>query len=317
MKLVACDLIRHLAALGTPELKIDSSVYSLPRMLRLPDQVNPKSGLCKVELAHDELMQYSAEQITELAAQPRGSLWSDDELPQFPIEVACNWWTSTLARVRHPREFRIKTAQVAGLRVRPDGYVVDELTSAAMPSCIKDIFEAHPPAGARNRCELQIACWAKAVKMPYAEAQALLSAWTDGNRPELSADNAHRKADSIIHSVYRNGTYGYSCAAARAAARSIGCEPNCQDCQAVQRRQQRQVHSLRVCHDDQWSPGHRITLEQSRGLIARAIDESIAECADGSADSLSDRAAGRGQDACGNRIACPAWHAGGVCRPYA
>ncbi len=313
MKLIALDLIQHLAAHGAPEMKIDASVYSLPRMLRLPDQVHPTSRLYKIELPHDELMRCSATEIIELAARPRGSLWSADDLPQFPVETAAKWWASTLARVRQPRAFRIKTAQVAGLKVRPDGYVVDELTSAAMPACIKGIFDAQPPAGTRNRCELQIACWAKAAKLPYAKALALLSAWTDRNRPELSADNARRKADSIIRSVYRNGSYGFSCAAARAAARAAGYEPNCPDCKVVQRRQQRQVHSLRVRHDDQWSPGHRITLEQSRGLIARAINESIA----GSGDRApGDRATGPGQDACGDRSAGPARYAGGVCRAH-
>lgn len=319
MKLVALDLIQHLAAHSAPEMQIDSSVYSLPRMLRLPDQMNPKSGLHKVELTHDELMQCSAEQITELAARPRGTLWADDQLPQAPIAAASHWWTSTLARVRQPREFRIKTAQVAGLKVRSDGYVVDELTRSAMPSCIQTIFNANVPSGGRNRCELQIACWAKAAKLPYAKALALLSAWTDRNRPELSADNAHRKADSIIRSVYSNASYGFSCAAARAAARSAGvpgAEPNCRDCPVVQRRQQRQVHSLRLRHDDQWSPGHRITLEQSRGLIARAIDESIAGRGRHSGGAPGHSAAGRGQDACGDRIAGPTRHTRGVCRTH-
>ena len=321
MKLVALDLIQHLASHGAPEMQIDSSVYSLPRMLRLPDQMNPKSGLYKVELSHDELMRCSADQITNLAAQPRGALWSNGDLPKRPFPEASQWWASTLARVRQPREFRIKTAQVAGLKVRPDGYVVDELTSSAMPSCIKGIFDANLPSGTRNRCELQIACWAKAAKLPYAKALALLSAWTDRNRPELSADNAHRKADSIIRSVYSNASYGFSCAAARAAARLAGIpgvKPNCADCPAVQRRQQRQVHSLRVRHDDQWTPDQRITLEQARGLIARHIDDRVApgrwRSARAGQRDIGHRAAGCGQDACGDRIAGPSRHAGGVCR---
>lgn len=317
MKLVALDLIQNLAAHGAPEMQIDSSVYSLPRMLRLPDQMNPKSGLYKVELSHDELMRCSTKQITELATKPRGSQWSDDDLPQRPVPLAAQWWASTLARVRQPREFQIKTAQVAGLKVRPDGFVVDELTSSAMPSCIKGIFDANPPSGIRNRCELQIACWAKSAKLPYAKALALLSAWTDRNRPELSADNARRKADSIIRSVYSNASYGFSCAAAQAAARSAGIpgvKPKCSDCPVVQRRQQRQVHSLRVRHDDQWSPRHRIALEQSRGLIARAIDDSVAG---GGSGAISDRATGGRQDACGDRITGPSRHADGVCRTHA
>lgn len=314
MKLVALDLIRHLASHGEPEMKIDSSVYSLPRMLRLPDQVNPKSGLYKVELTHDELMRYSADQITTLAARPRGSLWNADDLPPAPCPKASQWWASTLARVRQPREFRIKTAQVAGLKVRPDGFVVDELISPEMPPCIKGIVGAKAPPGNRNRCELQIACWAKSAKLPYGKALPLLLGWTGRNRPELSIDNAHRKAESILRAVYGNPSYGFSCAAARSAARGVGLEPNCGGCPVVKRRQQRQVHSLRVRHDDQWSPGQRIPLEHARGLIAAAIDERVALTRHGES---GDRAAGRRQDARGSAIASPAQDPGGVRHSHA
>jgi hypothetical protein len=317
MKLVVHDLVKHLASRGVPEMKIDSSVYSLPRMLRLPDQLNARSGLFKIELSHTELHRLTASQITALAVQPRGSLWSADDLPRSPAPKAAAWWASTLARVRQPREFRIKTAQVAGLKVRPDGYVVDELASATMPSCIKAIFDANPPLGTRNRCELQIACWAKGAKLPYPRALALLSAWTDRNRPELSAQNALRKADSIIRSVYGNTSYGFSCAAARSACQSMGFEPNCQNCDVVQRRAQRQVHSLRVSHDEQWSPPHRINLEESRGLIAAAIDDAIATAGGASGGAPGYRAAGCGQDACGDPSPGPARHPGGVCRAHA
>lgn len=321
MKLVALDLIQHLASHGAPEMKIDSSVYSLPRMLRLPDQVNPKSGLYKIELTHTELMLLSADQVVALAHKPRGSLWSEANLPQHPIPAAAEWWASMLARVRQPREFRIKTAQVAGLKVRPDGFVVDELISPEMPPCIKGIVGAKAPPGNRNRCELQIACWAKSAKLPYGKALPLLLGWTGRNRPELSIDNAHRKAESILRAVYGNPSYGFSCAAARLAARGVGLEPDCGGCPVVKRRQQRQVHSLRVRHDDQWSPRHRITLEQSRGLIARHIDDRVApgrrRSARAGQDDVGHRAAGRGQDACGDRIAGPSRHTRGVCRAHA
>ncbi len=276
MKLVALGLINHLTSQGAPKITIDASVYSLPRMLRMPDQFHPRSGLYKVELSHRELFQCSIDEIVALAGQPRGALWLAEELPARPHPSAAAWWSSALARAQLPREFRIKTAQVAGLRVRPDGYVVDELTSAKMPSCIKAIFDANVPAGSRNRCELQIACWAKSAKIPRDRALAMLSAWTDRNRPELSADNARRKAESIIRSVYGNARYGFSCVAARSAARAAGTEPACNDCPVVRQRSRRQVFSLRLRHDDQWSPVPPISLEHARELIAAAINERVA-----------------------------------------
>lgn len=297
MKAVALALVQYVAAMGAPAMTIDSSVYSLPRMLRLPDQPNPRSGRYKIELSHRELFEASAEQIVKLAGHPRGPLWTVNELPAAPTPEAAQWWAAALARARQPREFRIKTAQVAGLKVRPDGYVVDELATTTMPSCIKSIFDANVASGSRNRCELQLACWAKAAKKSYGQALAMLSAWTDRNRPELSAENAHRKADSILRSVYANATYGFSCAAARSVARAAGVTHTCDDCQAVRPRHQRQIHSLRVRHDAQWSSLTPITIEDARGLVAAAINERISPGGQPVARRAGDCATRRGQNA--------------------
>jgi hypothetical protein len=278
MKAVALELVRHLAAQGAGDITIDRAVYSLPRMLRLPDQVNLKSGLFKIELRHHELFQMTADQITNLARHPRGSLWSADDLPKGPVPAAVQWWAKALARAREPREFRIRTAEVAGLKVRPDGYVVDELATSDMPPCIAGVVQAVVSPGTRNRVELQLACWAKGAKMPFDQALALLTSWTTANRPELSAENAKAKAESIVRSVYGNASYGFSCIAARSAARAVGVAYHCDACQAVRPRSLRQVYSLRIRHDAQWNPPERISLEDARGLAARIIDRRVAAC---------------------------------------
>jgi hypothetical protein len=276
MKVVALELVRHLAAQGAGDMTIDRAVYSLPRMLRLPDQVNPKSGLYKVELRHHELFQLTPDQITHLARQPRDSLWSADDLPGEPVPAASEWWARALGRAREPREFRIRTAEVAGLMVRPDGYVVDELVTSDMPPCVAGMVQAASSPGSRNRVELQTACWAKGAKLPFDKAMALLAAWTTANRPELSAENARAKAESIVRSVYGNASYGFSCIAARSAVRAVGLGTQCKNCQAVRSRSWRQVDSLRVRHDTQWNSPKRISLEDARGLTTRIIDRQVA-----------------------------------------
>ena len=278
MKAVAIELVRHLAAQGAGDMAIDRAVYSLPRMLRLPDQVNPKSGLFKIELRHQELFQLTADQIMDLARQPRSSLWSAEDLPDGPVPLAAQWWSKALARAREPREFRIRTAEVAGLKVRPDGYVVDELVISAMPPCIAGMGNAVASPGTRNRVELQLACWAKGAKLPFDQALELLATWTTRNRHELSVENARAKAESIVRSVYGNASYGFSCIAARSAARAVGVACPCEACQAVRPRSLRQVYSLRVRHDAQWNPPLRISLENARGITARIIDRRVAAC---------------------------------------
>jgi hypothetical protein len=313
MKTVVLELVRHLAAQGGADMNIDRAVYSLPRLLRLPDQVNPKSGLFKIELRHQDLFQLTADQIMDLARQPRGSLWPADDLPNEPVPAAAQWWSKALARAREPREFRIRTAEVAGLKVRPDGYAVDELVSENMPSCIAGMFKAVARPGSRNRVELQLACWARGAKLPLGSALSLLTAWTAANRPELSADNARAKAESILRSVYANPSYGFSCIAARSAARAIGVAAECDDCQVVQSRSLRQIHSLRVGHDAQWSPPSTISLEQARGLTARVIDRRVEACRADRADRSAARCRQdpRGRSRCGQTS-----DAGPLCRAH-
>lgn len=314
MKIVALELVRHLAAQGAGDITIDRAVYSLPRMLRLPDQVNPKSGLHKVELLHNELFQLTADQITDLARQPRGRLWAADDFPDEPVPQGAEWWSKALARAREPREFRIRTAEVAGLKVRPDGYVVDELVSGNMPLCIAGMVKAAVDPGSRNRVELQIACWAKGTKLPFDKALSLLTAWTTANRPELSAENARMKAESIVRSVYGSASYGFSCIAARSAARAVGTACRCESCQAVRPRSLRQVYSLRVRHDAQWNPPERISLEDARGLTARIIDRRVAACR---ADRPGRHADRRRQDSRGPSRAGQARDAGHLCCSHA
>jgi hypothetical protein len=310
IKTVALDLVQHLAAQGATAMNIDRAVYSLPRMLRLPDQINPKSGLFKIELRHCELFAVSAGKITDLAQQPRGDLWSADDLPDRPVPAAAQWWAKALARAREPREFRIRTAEVAGIKVRPDGYVVDELATSDMPSCIAGMVQASASPGTRNRVELQLACWAKGAKLPFDKSLALLSGWTMANRPELSADNARAKAGSIVRSVYGNASYGFSCIAARSAARVVGVACPCDGCQVVRPRSLRQVYSLRVRHDTHWNPPERISLEDARGLTARIIDRRIAACR---ADRPGETADRRRQDPRGPARAGQARDAGRLC----
>jgi len=275
MKTVVAELIAHLASLGAPGLTVDASVYSLPRLLRMAGQRHHRSGLFKVELSHRELFQCSADEIMDLARAPRGGLWTPDELPTGPVPKAAAWWAAALDRARRPRQFRIATARIAGLKVRPDGYVVDELVDASVPECIASILTADVEPGARNRCELQIACWSKAARRPFHEALAQLTAWTDRNRPELSPAHARAKAESILRSVYGSASYGFSCAAARSAARAAGRGPPCASCRAVRPRSYRQVFSLRLRHDPRWSVPYRTPLEVSRGSIARDVDGRV------------------------------------------
>lgn len=313
MKRIVAALVKRLEAEGCPQLPVDSAVYSLPRMLRAPNQQHPKSGLFKAELTHDELMTLTADEIRALATEPRPPLWPGDHAPALSPAAAA-WWSTELTRLRETREFTRRTAELTGRKVRPDGFVVDELASDDMPDCIRQLAGTLVSPGNRNRAELQLACWAKATKMPFGGVLSLLSSWTTVNRPELSAENAQAKAESIVRSVYGNASYGFSCVAARAAARAVGVVPECPACQAVRPRSLRQLYSLRVRHDAHWNPPERISLEEARGFTARVIDRRVAACR---ADRPGRRATGRRQDPRGSSRSNRARNASRLCRPHA
>ena len=76
------------------------------------------------------------------------------------------------------------------------------------PPCIAELVKASASPGSRNRVELQLACWAKGAKLTFKKTLDLLATWTTANRPELSAENARAKAESIVQSVYGNAFDG-------------------------------------------------------------------------------------------------------------
>ncbi len=279
MKLIVAGLIKRLEAEGCPDLPVDSSVYSLPRMLRAPNQINPKSGLFKVELTHGELQRLSADEIKALAGDPRPPLRSEDG-PAPPVSSkATAWWAAELDKQHKTHEFTRRTAELTGRKVRPDGFVVDEVVDPGMPDCIRRLAEAEVGPGARNRAELQLGCWALAAGRPQPWAVKLLNAWALRNRTELSTDGCRTKAESIVKAVYGRTGYGFSCAAARAAVRTAGLEAQCSGCRAVRQPMLRTLHSLRQNHDEGWTAPERITLNDARARIAGFIDNFVARVA--------------------------------------
>lgn len=55
-------------------IKIDSSIYDKTRIFRLPNTINSKSGLYKIELYHFEALQLCIDEIREIAKRPRERL---------------------------------------------------------------------------------------------------------------------------------------------------------------------------------------------------------------------------------------------------
>ena len=122
MKPIALGLCDRLAReYGVPELSADDRVYSLPRMLRCENQLNPKSGLYKVRLTPEELAAGDLAHIKTLASSPR--ILAEANGCGFHIsDKARTWWREAVREAHRPQEFRKQTARITGATIRPDGF---------------------------------------------------------------------------------------------------------------------------------------------------------------------------------------------------
>jgi len=245
MKPIALNLCKRLAAeYGVPQLSADDRVYSLPRMLRCENQLNPGSGLYKIPLTPDELAGCDVEYIKKLAASPRSIVKTNSDNIKVS-EKACAWWEEQLQAISLPRKFRKLTARIAGVKIRPDGFTENELLSSDMPHCIRLLLQTSPVPGQRNRAELQLACWARASGRSEIDATHILSKWISRYRPELSTGQSERRASGIIRAAW-SGRYGFSCAASLAALRATSQKPDCEACKLVRKYNPVMVSSVRV-----------------------------------------------------------------------
>jgi len=270
MKQIAVPLADRIGQYTAGGLGTDPAAYSLPRLLRVPGGWHRKSGLYKVELYHRELYYSDMSAIREIAQKPRPSLWDGSEFSRSIIPDAAAWWRKELAQVREEKGVRRLTAESTGAKVGPDGYTLDELLSSDMPPCISSLMAHGLPKGARNRGELQLACWAKAAGLAYEDGLRLERGWTRRNRPEMPEAVADHHAASVVKAVYA-GAYGFSCAAMLAT----GIRVECDGCKVVKARPLKNMASLRLGVDQNWEAPNRMSLDTARQFISQQISGFI------------------------------------------
>jgi len=121
---------------------IDLGIYQSARLWRLPNSINVKTDLYKVEVEQKELRDYSAKEIAELARRPRS-------LPSLPCpgpsEKAAKWFR----RVVEAAERR-KAEQ--GARGEWQGFT----RGWRVPPCIRRIEKATLPDGVRHDAYLAL-----------------------------------------------------------------------------------------------------------------------------------------------------------------
>lgn len=201
-------------ALAMKLTTLDRSVYSIPRMWRIPNTVHPKTGRYKIELTYDELMGMPASQIALLAARPRNpgvealpdsNIYLDGDYKDIPpLPEATAWYLEHYQAYDAYRDLKKLTPRKPIQRPDED----DEF-----PVCMQDLLKNGPKVGGpnRNRVILPMAGFFHDAGLNAKEAQRQLDDWTRAHYPD-DGHTAERISNghSVIDQAYR-GHVKFSC----------------------------------------------------------------------------------------------------------
>jgi hypothetical protein len=112
------EVLKNLVCRLMPDIQVDPNIYDKVRLWRLPNTINSKTGLYKIQLSAYELSTLSIDEIKKMAEKPRrdGNLW-DDEVELIPSlnkiykEIEANiQFPSTNVRKQNIEEINSKCA---------------------------------------------------------------------------------------------------------------------------------------------------------------------------------------------------------------
>lgn len=190
---------------------LDLSVYTIPRMWRIPNTVHPSTGRYKIELKLAELFEWK---VTRILAESRGPRNPRDlelalpashiwELSEYKDVIADEKAAAWFDEFMDLYDINIDMKKLRPIRpiVRPDGKV-------KYPVCVQDIMTNGPkPTGPkRNRVLLPIVGFMVDSGMPQAEANNLVKNWTENFYPD-QRELAERveNGKSVVATGYAGG----------------------------------------------------------------------------------------------------------------
>jgi hypothetical protein len=200
------DIHRRLRYLVTnllnDSVKVDTTVYDKVRIFRLPNTINSKSGLYKVELYEFELRNMSVEQIREMAKNPREELDVEKEYEpnEYLLELNQAYERS---RTEGTQPYAGVNGDKAAIRVK-----------LCMQSIMQGVGE-----GSRDNCGLRVVTHLKHAGLNPKMVWVAFNEWNNSNTPPLESDDMER--------IYRQGmerAYDFGC---RDAILQEHCDKRC------------------------------------------------------------------------------------------
>lgn len=206
-------IYKHIAGYLVHRLGLESLdlvVYTLPRMLRLPNSVHHKTRLFKVQLSIDELRTKSLGEIRDLARMPRkeGPFTSDEREADLRVRTKAAELFADKAK-----EYA-EAAATAATRYDKDEY---HFKKGQPPVCVTDILtNGWKKDGDRNQATIQLACYFKDAGHSKDEALAELVPWVTKHTSAGSDYGLQQRVAntrSVVDSVYSgDNQYRFGCA---------------------------------------------------------------------------------------------------------
>lgn len=245
----------------------DLSLYSNPRMFRLPNSYYPKYNAYKIELAHDEI-RLPISEIRDMAREPQEPLYSEASYVDYaPVGKAMDWYQE------HIEAWEALDAEREEIPIDPEAIKA----MVSVPLCIKGL-RTHGPkqSGTRNKCQVLDATYSLHRGASSAEAIAAIDGWTD-LMPGDECKKKERRAStrSAVKTIYTNpNKYRFACQFA------WHLELDCaKDACPLYRKHDLRKHSerVRVVPYIDWNPPIReaVTVTNARKLMEAHLVDTV------------------------------------------
>ena len=190
--------------------QFDESLYSNPRMFRMPNSYYPKHSAWKIEISPQETDLPEAE-LRKLAKKQRPPLYELSDIPTDPIPEAVEWYQERL------QEF--SQLQAEREHIPTDPRVLKEFSE--IPACIAGLREnTIQDNDTRNQATLLDATFCKSTGVSKDDAFAIINAWVQRIPDTLTDRKRGREraiaTKSVVESVYRGKQYKFACGYAQA-----------------------------------------------------------------------------------------------------
>lgn len=181
---------------------MDLTIKDKLRLFRIPNTINRKSGLFKIQLSIREIMELKTDDIIKKAEKPLVLVNVDSSglLPAMdikPNDKALNIYAESISGVREGR-----------IRVRIDHRLSGKKPEDVLCEARKEIWQARIQVGLRHNCAMRILSQFHISGFEKEKALRIMNEWNHNKRVHLP----QREIISMVESVYSSPhPYSYGC----------------------------------------------------------------------------------------------------------